>query len=333
MVQVTVQKSIGTTATRLVGYDKNRTSLTIQNAHVSNNLYISADPSPSSTNGILIKPGMILNINSKATGPASYEYFALASAASTTVNVGEFRGLEGEKTDITLSAGASVTLNSEGTLAAAIPGSAILCGGSDGTDLRAMLTDTSGRHIVVGAAASGSALAGNPVLIGGSDGTNARRILTLPSGLLKIVLRKDDDDNVLVIDTLGDAVSAGFQVLGTTDRLYEFNGTSWDRVRHSFVQSTAGINVNGNGTTLSLFTTLMSKLTLQVIRTAGTSAYTVELQGTSGGSTFVTIGTLTSGAASDYIAVVNQPFRYIRYSVTTIGAGNTLTAQITASGR
>lgn len=44
----------------------------------------------------------------------------------------------------------------------------------DGTNQRFCLTDTSGRPIVVGAAASGAAVTGNPVLGGGSDGTNAR---------------------------------------------------------------------------------------------------------------------------------------------------------------
>jgi hypothetical protein len=44
----------------------------------------------------------------------------------------------------------------------------------DGTNQRFGLTDTSGRHVIVGAAASGAAVTGNPVLGGGSDGTNAR---------------------------------------------------------------------------------------------------------------------------------------------------------------
>jgi hypothetical protein len=42
--------------------------------------------------------------------------------------------------------------------------------------------DASGRTVVVGAVAAGSAIAGNPVLVGGSDGTNARAIATDTSG-------------------------------------------------------------------------------------------------------------------------------------------------------
>jgi len=47
-----------------------------------------------------------------------------------------------------------------------------------------ILLDASGRPIIVGAAASGSALAGNPVLVGGSDGTDARSIATDAVGRL-----------------------------------------------------------------------------------------------------------------------------------------------------
>jgi hypothetical protein len=44
----------------------------------------------------------------------------------------------------------------------------------DGTNQRFGLTDTSGRNVIIGAAANGAAVTGNPVLGGGSDGTNAR---------------------------------------------------------------------------------------------------------------------------------------------------------------
>lgn len=52
----------------------------------------------------------------------------------------------------------------------------VYIGGSDGTNVRPVLVDTSGRQEVVGAAAAGAALAGNPVQVGGTDGTNARAI-------------------------------------------------------------------------------------------------------------------------------------------------------------
>ena len=91
--------------------------------------------------------------------------------------------------------GATVTAEIEGhaggvldaVVGAAVPANAIQVAGSDGTDLRALLTDSSGRQEVVGAAASGAAVTGNPVLIGGSDGTDARTLLTDNTGQLKIL--------------------------------------------------------------------------------------------------------------------------------------------------
>lgn len=58
--------------------------------------------------------------------------------------------------------------------------------GYDGTNLRFFRSDTSGRQIMVGAAAEGSAVAGNPVRVAGSDGTNARTLRTATDGTLRI---------------------------------------------------------------------------------------------------------------------------------------------------
>jgi hypothetical protein len=69
----------------------------------------------------------------------------------------------------------------------AAPPTALQMGGTDGTNLRAILTDASGRQEVVGAAANGAAVAGNPVLIAGSDGANARTVLTDASGRPEVV--------------------------------------------------------------------------------------------------------------------------------------------------
>jgi len=77
-------------------------------------------------------------------------------------------------------------LASESSTGAAIPSTAVMTGGSDGTNLRAFFVDSSGRQFVVGAAANGAAVAGNPVLIGGSDGTNARTIRTANDGTVRV---------------------------------------------------------------------------------------------------------------------------------------------------
>lgn len=50
-----------------------------------------------------------------------------------------------------------------------------------------MAGDTSGRALIAGAAANGSAVAGNPVLIGGSDGTDARTLLMSATGQPHII--------------------------------------------------------------------------------------------------------------------------------------------------
>lgn len=57
--------------------------------------------------------------------------------------------------------------------------------GFDGTDVRRLSTDASGRPVVVGAAASGAALAGNPVTVCGSDGTDCRTVKTDANGNLQ----------------------------------------------------------------------------------------------------------------------------------------------------
>ncbi len=69
-----------------------------------------------------------------------------------------------------------------GAVAAAVTGNPVMAGLSDGTNARYLLGDTSGRLMVIGGAAAGAAIAGNPVLMGGSDGTNARAALMDTSG-------------------------------------------------------------------------------------------------------------------------------------------------------
>lgn len=72
--------------------------------------------------------------------------------------------------------------SSESNTGSAVPTQAAMVGGSDGTNLRAISTDSSGRQIVIGAAAAGAAVTGNPVLVAGSDGTNVRTFKTLTDG-------------------------------------------------------------------------------------------------------------------------------------------------------
>ena len=60
----------------------------------------------------------------------------------------------------------------------ALLGNPVLMGGSDATNARTILLDTSGRQIVTGAAASAAAIAGNPVLMGGTFTTTLPTVTT-----------------------------------------------------------------------------------------------------------------------------------------------------------
>lgn len=62
------------------------------------------------------------------------------------------------------------------------------CYGYDGAAARRLLTDDTGAQVVVGAAAGGQPIAGAPVLVGGMDGTgDAQPLLTDTSGALTII--------------------------------------------------------------------------------------------------------------------------------------------------
>ncbi|KKN23130.1 hypothetical protein LCGC14_0908120 [marine sediment metagenome] len=138
---------------------------------------------------------------------------------------------------------------------------------------------------------------------------------------------------VRVADYNNDGMSAVHIGLDAGARQIEFNGTSWDRIRHSFNQSTGSINSNGAGTTLNIATTPMSKFSLIVILTVGSSAYVVDIEGSVNGNDWVALGSLSSSASPDMVFVVDKAVDRIRYNVTTIGGGNTMTVRLLASAR
>lgn len=74
---------------------------------------------------------------------------------------------------------------------------------------RTLFVDTTGRQIVVGAAASGGVLAGNPVLIAGSDTTDARSILTDTSGRLIHIPRTSVAESNNSLATTGGSAQFG----------------------------------------------------------------------------------------------------------------------------
>lgn len=122
-----------------------------------------------------------------------------------------------------------VATHIDGATAATTDG-VVVIGGTVGTGAAAvkhLLVDSSGRPIMVGAAAAGAAVAGNPILVGGSDGTNAQNLSVDTSGRARVVgatgtgnaasginpvlSAGSDGTSVrsLITDALGDLVLAG----------------------------------------------------------------------------------------------------------------------------
>ena len=114
-------------------------------------------------------------------------------------------------------------------------GKPILNAGSDGANVRTIVTDTGGRQIAVGAVAAGSAIGTTaPILAAGSDGTNVQRLKT------------DTNGNQLVVGTVaaGSAVgtTAPVMVAGT-------DGTNVQRI--AVIADNIATPAAGNQTTIA----------------------------------------------------------------------------------
>ncbi len=181
---------------------------------------------------------------------------------------------------------------------------------------------------------AGGALPSNWVGVGASDGSLFQALLveSAANPNLRVSLWQSTAP-LSIQQTSGDSVSVTQAANMARSAQYEFNGTAWDRVRHSFNQSTAGVNSNGAGTALSLATTPMSRFTIIVLLTVGSAAFVVDLEGQVNGIGWVPLGTLSSSSAIDALHVVNKPVNAIRFNVTTIGASNTMTIGLLASAR
>jgi hypothetical protein len=122
-----------------------------------------------------------LKVNVAAGGAGGGAVYGPTAVGSAPANPPELvGGIDGASTPKIRTLGVAVT-------GATVPANGVLVGGSDGTDLQAIATDTSGRVKSVGAATSGSAVSGAPVLVGGSDGTDARTMLTDSNGHLYVM--------------------------------------------------------------------------------------------------------------------------------------------------
>lgn len=115
-----------------------------------------------------------------------------------------------------------------GATAAAVVGSPVRIAGSDGTNTRNLITDTTGRAMAVGAAADGVAVAGNPLLMGGFDGTNAQSVSTDTSGQV-IPSNASSAGADGVSNTVATQTGAAAAVLYPRPMPVRFNGSTWDR--------------------------------------------------------------------------------------------------------
>ncbi len=181
---------------------------------------------------------------------------------------------------------------------------------------------------------AGGALPSNWVGIGASDGSLFQALLVESAANPNLRVTLYGATNKVGVNTIGgDGLTAGTIALTTIGNIFEFNGTSWDRIRHSFIQAVSGINSNGVGSTLDLVTTPMSRHTIEVDLTVGSSAYVIELQGLIGAGAWTVLGILSSSDAPDMLHIVNKPVTQLRYNITTIGSGNTMTINILSIAR
>ena len=199
---------------------------------------------------------------------------------------------------------------------------------------------TVGLADVVGNVAHDAVDSGDPVKIGGKANTSPPTAVAAgdrvdaffdANGRLTVRIQNANGADIL-LGTEADNSSNPSSSLTVRSDTHEFDGSTWDRIRHSFKQTTTGITGTGAGTTLDMTTTPMSKFAIMVDRTAGASAFVVNLEGSIDGTNWSTL-VAHSAVDGDTTFVVDKPVDRIRYNVTTIGAGNTLTIVIFASGR
>ena len=169
------------------------------------------------------------------------------------------------------------------------------------------------------------------VVGGGTEATALRVTIANDStGLLSI----DDNGGLISVDgsvTPADDFTNPTTAVDGNALSVEFDGTTWDRVRHSFTQETASINSNAAGTTIAMSATPMSKFTMIVDRTAG-STDTVEIDVECAiNGIFVQIGTIISLANEPVLTSIDgTPCKELQYNVVDIGSGNTVTIQLLA---
>ena len=110
MVKFERREVVGTTAKRIVNYDKSRTSLIIRNVSQTAKVYLGSDNTVTTQTGMELPPGAAFKLDSKAGGPASLEFYAIADSANAEVAIAEFRGPKGQVTSAGIFAGPEVSM-------------------------------------------------------------------------------------------------------------------------------------------------------------------------------------------------------------------------------
>lgn len=194
----THQISVSSTASvpeRLTPFSTDQTCTQIQLANIgSTDAYVElaatsaeAVPDPPAAGN----PGRSLLVKAGTTtvvGSVNKPYIsAKTSSSTTTLNAGCGSGsVSGVASNNVFIAGSAGTVAVEGEVAdgaSAASTPPVVAAGVDGSgNAQSVLTDTSGRQVVIGAGADGAALVGPPVLMAGQDGVNTQMIRTNSSG-------------------------------------------------------------------------------------------------------------------------------------------------------
>lgn len=125
------------------------------------------------------------------------------------------------------------------------------------------------------------------------------------------------------------------QMLNTAAYNRAYNGAGWDRVHGHFKQVTNSITTNAAGTVLVMSEYPMSKYSMQIDRTAGTTdVVEVDLECSldTNQLDFTQIATITTLVGEPVLTTATDtPCLHIRYNVVTVGAGNTLQIHLVAT--
>lgn len=101
---------------------------------------------------------------------------------------------------------------------------------------------------------------------------------------------------------------------------HDFNGTTWDRKRHSFVQTTTGLTATGNGTAIDMTTDPQKMFAIVAKEQGDTSVFDVRLEGSLDNTNWTELLQITNVSPGDGKLgfAIDKPVLYARYRVAGI---------------